>query len=370
MTTPTPSKTFILQRTVAHYRVPLFEELAKHGWKVISASNFPEGTSGLNTTSSAPFQILTPFFFPLKKNPYICHAPFFKVLREHAPETLIMEAGSTMTSTWLAALYCRLHKKRKTKIILWGHGAPVANKSGWRGKLAYHLKTWLINSVDGYLCYTEKDKGYLDKLNLNTPVFSAGNNTDISQAQKLRKAPEKKSIRNLLFIGRLTKDKKVPQLIHLFKELKTPNLHLNIIGDGSEMPAVQLAAEHVKNVHITGAIYGADELAEYYNNAELFITLGAVGLGVNESIAYGLPVLCYKESLTGPHHHPEIAYIEEGVTGWQVAPHSKDAMLEKLNELLGQPTKANMYESVISYADANLTIEKMAKNILNMEAQI
>ncbi len=29
-----------------------------------------------------------------------------------------------------------------------------------------------------------------------------------------------------------------------------------------------------------------------------------------------------------------------------------------------------MYESVISYADANLTIEKMAKNILNMEAQI
>jgi glycosyltransferase involved in cell wall biosynthesis len=371
-TQPYPKK-LILQRTVAHYRVPLFNELSKHGWTVISASNFPNKISALHTqTTPHPFQMFTKFWFPQKSNPYLCHVPFFKILKKNQPEIILMEAGSTMTSTWLAALWGRLKKNRTTKVIFWGHGALVANKSGIKSKLATALKTWLINSVDGYMCYTKSDKACLESYNIKTPIFVAGNTVDISAPQKLRKAPSKGMAKNLLFVGRLTDDKKVPELIQLFKNLKQnhSDLTLTIIGDGPLQGIVSKEAKGIQGLNIAGAIYEEEKIAQYYNNADIYITLGAAGLGVNHALAYGLPVLCYKDSETGPHHHPEIDYIKEGVTGWQVSPYSKKAMHDKLETLLKKPIKAEMFSNITSYADSTLSIEHMAQNILNMESEV
>lgn len=283
-----------------------------------------------------------------------------------------MEAGSTMTSTWLAALWSRFKKNRDTKIIFWGHGALVANKSGIKSKLAKAVKTWLINSVDGYLCYTKSDKACLESYNLKTPIFIAGNTIDISTAQKLRKAPCERMAKNLLFVGRLTDDKKVPELIELFKELKqnTPDLTLTIIGGGPLLDVISKEATGVQGLNIAGAIYEEEKIAQHYNDADIYITLGAVGLGVNHALAYGLPVLCYKDSETGPYHHPEIDYVKEGVTGWQISPYSKKAMHDKLEALLKKPIKAEMFSNITSYADSTLSIEQMAQNILKMESEV
>lgn len=104
-------------------------------------------------------------------------------------------------------------------------------------------------------------------------------------------------IKSLLFLSRLEKAKGVYEAIDTFVLLKQkhPELTLKMIGDGSELSAIQryVTRQGIADVEFTGALYGQD-IADAYQKADLFF-FPSYGEGmptvVLEAMAFGLPVI-------------------------------------------------------------------------------
>jgi glycosyltransferase involved in cell wall biosynthesis len=115
---------------------------------------------------------------------------------------------------------------------------------------------------------------------------------------------------NLLYVGRMTKEKGVELLADAFQmaRARDPRLHLVLVGGGPEEPA--LREKLGDNATFLGWQYGA-ELAKIYASADAFMfasrtdTFGQVLL---EAQASGLPVVAVGEG--GP-----TSLIEDGETG-------------------------------------------------------
>lgn len=109
---------------------------------------------------------------------------------------------------------------------------------------------------------------------INTPNFTP-----------IKKKYEKK----FLYVGRLSKEKNLNTIIHLFNNL--PDHSLTIIGDGDDRTYLDLISN--SNITFKGAIENRKLLDEYKNH-DIFIlpsTSEPWGLVVEESLYYGLPVL-------------------------------------------------------------------------------
>ncbi|MGZ9035397.1 MAG: glycosyltransferase, partial [Rhodospirillales bacterium] len=89
-------------------------------------------------------------------------------------------------------------------------------------------------------------------------------------------------------------------------------------------------------------------------------------------LAYGVPVIAFARTPEGPFHHPEIAYVVDGVTGRRVPTYSDEAMITALREFLTQhpDPKAAFANSIRSYVEANLTLDGMIREFGKVDAFI
>ncbi|MCL6293422.1 glycosyltransferase [Jejuia spongiicola] len=101
----------------------------------------------------------------------------------------------------------------------------------------------------------------------------------------------------LLYVGVVEKRKKVEELIKYvtkLNELSGPRKFvLNIIGEGNQL-------EYLRNQYYNqeivfhGPIYDKEMLKNFYFESDLFVLPGDGGLGILQSLLYGLPVLCIR----------------------------------------------------------------------------
>ncbi len=147
---------------------------------------------------------------------------------------------------------------------------------------------------------------------------------------------------NVLYAGRLTKEKGADLLAAAFLKARErdPRLHLVLAGGGPEEP--QLRAALGEHATFLGWLEG-EELARAYASADLFLfasrtdTFGQVLL---EAQASGLPVVAVAEG--GP-----LSLIEDGVTG-----------------LLREPWAGALAEAVVELAAQPLRRERLARSAL------
>ncbi|TKW61206.1 MAG: glycosyltransferase [Blastochloris viridis] len=363
---PAEPRVTIIQRVVAAYRKPVFESLANtYGWNVAAATNFPNPQS-FNAVLKAPW--LTTFRYLFLGNPYRCHVPLFTIIRRQKPDAIILEAGTQMTSTWLSILLWPWLKAlgiRVPKLILWGHGAPVAfGTSPWRRKVFTTLRRLMLTRADGYLTYTKPEATYLQTMAPHATIGYVTNTIDIAPILKLRTTEWKKSkALHILMVGRITPDKRFLEAIAAMPQIweHIPTAQLTIIGGGPELETLRTLAgsELNKRIHLPGPIHDEAALATYYNRSQLFWLMGAAGLGVNHALAYGVPVLAYAPDLpNGPRHHPEIYYVEDGINGWLVPNASLQAMVSQLILLLQatKPPRQQLGKTLEDYAAQHLSL--------------
>ena len=103
---------------------------------------------------------------------------------------------------------------------------------------------------------------------------------------------------NLIFIGRLTKVKKLDLLLDAIKILKDKGCEYNItfIGNGSEKEFLQkriCELELDNNVWLYGTCYDEIINAELIYNADLCVAPGNVGLTAMHTMVFGTPVLTH-----------------------------------------------------------------------------
>ena len=354
----------ILQRALPHTRLRLFTRLwEEFGWKVVSAQNPPKYK--LQVDGDYEFLERYDFRFPNSDNPYRCDIPLGKILRETGAKAVISEFSMRMSSTFDLVARRRLMGGPVT--LFWSHGYNMdRGLGGLRRSLIQWPRSMLAALADGHVCYSEEGRDYLSRYMSSDRLFVARNTVDVTHMQAIARntvAAIPPGRPHIMTIGRLTLDKDFPRLVRIFHRLceDFPSAALTIIGDGVDTERTRVAAGSSlgDSIIMTGAIYEEEELAPLLLSADAVVFTGAVGLSVNHVLAYGVPVIAFDRTPTGPYHHPEIAYVVDGITGYRVPQNTDEALFTTLRDFFTRHAdpKAEFRDSIEDYVAKNLTID-------------
>jgi glycosyltransferase involved in cell wall biosynthesis len=152
----------------------------------------------------------------------------------------------------------------------------------------------------------------------------------------------KRIISDLLFVGRLSKQKNIPLLIHAFKKVldKKYNVRLHIVGSGEEKEnLIKIINDYGLNKQII--MHGGlswEKVQKLYSMYDLFILPSieeAFGMVLIEAMAYGLPIIA--SDIPGLRN-----VIENGKTGLLVKP-SVDNFALGIEKMIRNPDLSNKF---------------------------
>lgn len=243
-----------------------------------------------------------------------------KVLREvlfKKLDVIILLGNARIFTVWITALIARM---KGVPVILWGHGLYGSEKF-LKKKF---LKTFL-SLANVVLVYGEFAKNLMLKEKFKEKNIKViYNSVNYEETKSLRNKYLKDNYfqkyfdndyKTLIFIGRLTKIKKLHLLINTIHSLQEKGEFYNflIIGDGEDRPRIQDISKRLEvNVHFFGECYSEKKIAELVSNADLCVSPGNVGLTAIHAMSYGTPV-CTHDDFTS--QMPEFEAIIPWETG-------------------------------------------------------
>lgn len=211
----------------------------------------------------------------------------------------------------------------KKRVCLWTHG--YYGKEIWIEKALF--KKPLFKMADKVLLYGNYARGLMIKDGFNSDkLLTIHNSLAYSEQSKLRNAIKPSGVYSnhfgndnyvIIFLGRLTKVKKLDMILDAVSQLKNRGENYNVVfvGDGIERKNLEFKAESLglqNQVWFYGACYDENTNAELVYNADLCVAPGNVGLTAIHSLMFGCPVITHDDL---PWQMPEFEAIHEGSTG-------------------------------------------------------
>lgn len=218
---------------------------------------------------------------------------------------------------WLASTFFK-----KKKIYVWTHG--------WYGRergIDAKMKLWLYKHVAGTFVYGDRAKELLIEQGIEKErLFAIHNSLDYDKQKVLREsitasAIYKNHFRNdnptIIFIGRLTKVKRLDMIVDALANLKAKGEQYNLvfIGDGSEMKDLKkkvISKQLENHVWFYGACYDEAKNADLIYNADLCVAPGNIGLTAMHVLMFGCPAITHNDFKM---QMPEFEAIKPGITG-------------------------------------------------------
>jgi glycosyltransferase involved in cell wall biosynthesis len=192
----------------------------------------------------------------------------------------------------------------------------------------YHLH----NLSDAIILYSENEKKYIRNKN-HFKTFIANNTLNLEDLSFERDIERDKvfvkekynleSENNILFVGRITKNKEIDVLLSCFKNTKA---EVVLVGPGLN-ENLRKVVDNTPNYHYLGEIYDREELSALFNTSKLFCIPGNLGLALIEALYWGQPTITLDGANT-----PEIIYLKDGKNGYIVK--NKEELEKKALELL------------------------------------
>lgn len=239
------------------------------------------------------------------------------LLKEY--KTFIILGDLHSVSTWLMLILAKVFRK---DIYLWSHG--------WYGRESIYkivLKKLFFGLAKGTFLYGNYAKNLMISNGFNPKKLHVIHNSLMYQEQiELRNKAKSNSVyndhfnninTNLIFLGRLTKQKRLDLLIHAIAKLKSEGSYYNltIIGDGIVKQSLMDLSKEMglsNCIWFYGDCYDESILASLIYNADLCVSPGNVGLTAIHSLTFGTPVVTHnKFTMQGP----EFETIKKGETG-------------------------------------------------------
>ena len=220
-------------------------------------------------------------------------------------------------STWIILLMAKLFNKN---VFLWTHGFY-----GKESPFLEKLKLRFYNLSKGVFLYGNYSKSIMVNKGFNeSKLHVIYNSLEYEMQLRLRKSLTEEDIffdkfknsnPNLIFIGRLTKVKKLDLLLESIHELNNYGIKVNLtlIGDGPvQEELIALDKSLGLNTWFFGQSYDEEEISKFIFNADLCVSPGNVGLTAVHCMTYGTPVITHDRF---DLQMPEFEAIQEGVSG-------------------------------------------------------
>ena len=225
-------------------------------------------------------------------------------------------------STWLLCIRARLFYRRK-RIFFWTHG--------WYGKenvIEKLVKKYFFKMANGGIfLYGNYARGLMIKEGFNPDkLYTIHNSLAYDRQMEIRQQLRRDNTfvchfgnenPNLMFVGRLTKVKKLDMIIRAVAQLKLQGneYNLTLIGDGEVRKELETLVRELgveRNLWFYGACYDEQQLGQLIYNADLCVSPGNVGLTAMHVMVFGTPVLTHNDFA---NQMPEFEAIHDGETG-------------------------------------------------------
>jgi len=258
------------------------------------------------------------------------------------------------------------------KVAFWGHGY---NLQGNPKSFSESVKRGLVNWVNWWFAYTPGTARYLISAGVSPDrITSVDNAIDTKRFRELVKSVSIEETKNMkhhlginegdrvgIYCGSLYAEKMIPFLINTGLRIAEidPRFRLLVVGGGSEADFVRRASDANRCLVYAGPLFGRDK-AVCFSMSEVSLNPGAVGLGILDSFAAGLPYV----TTCNARHCPEIDYLDSGVNGLMVSG-DEVAFANAILELLSNPDRIAMMRKAAEETAARYTVENMVENMSN-----
>ncbi len=304
----------IVQPVIPHYRVALFDALARdHGFDVcVSASPAVEGIVSCSLAAArADLEHPSVSLFGDR----IRWQRAMKLRSDFVPgDVLVLPGNPRYLSMYPLLIKAR---RRGVRVVSWGH----RRRERARGP-SKSLGEWLDRAVDVVLLYTDAEREAIVASGHDPDrVFAINNTIDPTPIRKATAGWSQAALRDfiageglqgrklLLFSGRLIAKTRLDVALRALAEIRAsrPEYVLAVVGDGPEkehLTRLAVALGVAESVRWLGPIYDEDRLAPWFLSAKCMVYPGAIGLALLHAFAYGLPVVTHdRPAGLGPEIH-------------------------------------------------------------------
>lgn len=227
-------------------------------------------------------------------------------------------------SNWIAALICKIRKK---PLLLWGHGLY-----GNERNIKKIVRILYYKIADYHLVYGNKSRMFMIDSGFDPDrVFTVYNSLDyylhtklyeernLNELEKLKSElfPDHNTLPVVIFIGRLTEEKKISYLIEAIHLCKNKGNKYNclIVGGGGELKDLQNLSISLgigDMLCFYGPSYDENLNSKFIMLSECCVSPGNVGLTAIHSLSLGTPVITHGNYF---NQGPEAESVIQNETG-------------------------------------------------------
>jgi glycosyltransferase involved in cell wall biosynthesis len=306
-----------------HYRVSIYNyfnrEFASHDWTFLVRAN------RLQPQNTHPIE------FDFKQIPFYL-INYVNEIKRVQPDVVILFLHLRDTMIWPLAHWLKM---RRIPWVFWTKGINLDKPDSRISRLMYGHMHGLS---DAMILYSEHERRYISQHNRNK-IFVANNTLnfddfpDILQSRQEIKdelgIPFRKTVLSVGRMGAAGRRKKIDHLMETFRAIDDPDVGLVVVGSG--VSEQQLSTENRSNIIYLGEVHDPSHLqiSKIFKMSDVFSIPGHVGLGLNQAMFWGLPVVTEEGG-----QPPEIHYLIDGRNGFIVPANDRAALRRKICHLL------------------------------------
>ena len=274
----------------------------------------------------------------LKKKVLIWQSKIINIVLFSHFDYLLLLGEMNVVSSWISIFIAKLRGK---KIYMWSHGI-YGNENVFKK----YLRLLFLKQSDFIFLYEERAKlllkqnGFKEKTlavvynSLNFEVFQTLYHGLLSTSKnEFITFFKNNNLPTIIFVGRLTKIKKLNLLIDSLRKLNQVKTRYNllVIGSGED----QMYLENINNylidqgwIHFYGECYDNNKTSKLIYHSDLCVSPGNVGLTAIHSLSFGTPVASHNNF---NNQMPEVEAIIDGENGFLFKENSPDDLANKID---------------------------------------
>lgn len=237
-------------------------------------------------------------------------------------DVIIIQGATGVIDNWIILLFSKILRK---KVYCWTLLWEKEKQSVLLAFVKRIAVSIYFRLASGVICYNSKTLNFFTRNQKNKNAFVVHNGIDLDDYKAsvqifADQTRHESSGKKYLYIGGLSENKNIRELIRAFQDPRLSDCELTLIGSGQQSGLVKSASDVVPNISFLGRI--DSNKAELFRSSHCCIMPGEGGLFLLESVLWKKPVLYFSGDGC------ELDFLEDGVNSLKIPGTSYEDIIE------------------------------------------